>query len=764
MTILDTDAGARASRPSPSRFRRHELLAYRLIALVAGVVAAFAGCEPTGTAIIDPLLTGAAAAIFTLASARSRRWPWFAPVVVAVALAKGLVLVPAAASAVTALLGSRARRRSRIWGAATGGLAVQALVRLPEGGFHGLTAIIAGLAVVPVLISGYRACRTHERRRIRLVVAVAASVVIVVGLAYGALILAVSGDVDRGVAGSRTGLRQTRQGETAAARGSFEDARQGFRTAESRLNAWWTAPARAVPVLAQHARALGATADQGVTLATTAKETVEAADYERLRYDDGQFDLARIASVEAPLGRTAESISSARRAIEVERSPWLLWPLSDGLDEFDEELDQAGGEAELARQAVEVAPGLLGGDGLRRYFVAFVTPSELRGSGGFIGSYAELTADDGRLRLTRSGAVKDLEAASPPGSVEITGPEPYLARYGRFDPGNFIRDITFSPHFPYDADVLSQVYPQSGGAPVDGVISIDPIALAELLRFTGPIPVEAFGRTLTADTAAEFLLNENYSLFPDDAEQTDALSELTETAFDRLTTGDLPGPRELSRVLGPVTQAGRIRLWSPQPAEQALFERIDATGAFPPPRADTDFFAIATQNVGNNKIDYYQRRDLDYRVRLGDAGTVEATATITIHNDAPSSGLPPYVIGNSQGDPPGTNLMSVSVYSPHALESANLEGLPIGMASEREAGYRVYEKQVSVPPGGSVTLELRLVGALDVSGDYRLALAPQPTVNPDKLAVTVAREGAEAASRGPLTLLEQDEIVLRERE
>ena len=207
------------------------------------------------------------------------------------------------------------------------------------------------------------------------------------------------------------------------------------------------------------------------------------------------------------------------------------------------ELDDATEEAELAAVGVALAPEMLGGEGTRRYFLAFVTPVELRGSGGFIGSYGVLEATDGKLRLVRSGGATELERAVPDGTVQITGPPDYLARYGRYQPGDYFRDLTFSPHFPYDGQVIAEAYPQTGGEEVDGVISIDPIALASLLRLTGPIRVEGFDRTLNARNAGAFLLKDNYELFPDNRVQTAALTELTETTFDRLTSGDLPAPR-----------------------------------------------------------------------------------------------------------------------------------------------------------------------------------------------------------------------------
>ena len=48
-------------------------------------------------------------------------------------------------------------------------------------------------------------------------------------------------------------------------------------------------------------------------------------------------------------------------------------------------------------RAAEIAPPLLGMDEPRRYFVAILNPNESRGIGGFLGTWAIMTADSGRL-------------------------------------------------------------------------------------------------------------------------------------------------------------------------------------------------------------------------------------------------------------------------------------------------------------------------------------------------------------------------------
>ena len=117
-------------------------------------------------------------------------------------------------------------------------------------------------------------------------------------------------------------------------------------------------------------------------------------------------------------------------------------------------------------------------------------------------------------------------------------------------------------------------------------------------------------------------------------------------------------------MLGPVVDQGRLIVYSVHDDEQALMERTGLDGALPP--VEGDFVSLTTQNTGNNKIDMFLERTLDYRATWDPAtGRVEATATVELYNGAPASGLPDIVIGSSDARnlPLGTNLLYVSLYS-----------------------------------------------------------------------------------------------------
>ena len=707
---------------------------------MAAVLGAFAPGAPTGLKPVDLVLRGALAALVTLAGGRARRWSILLLAAVATAAASGWAYGPALLAMALALGLAARRERLRLIGGVSAALAVQALLWQDHYGFHGASVLVGAVAVVPVLVSAHRRTRARGRRRTLVVggVILGLASAAVVGFAVAAGLAAPH--LSDGADEARAALVAARRGDTVEAEERLRRSSEAFRSARRYTGARWAQPARLVPLVAQHAEAVRVATDQGVAMTEAGTSVARVGDYEDLKYESGRIDLVRVRSLIEPLGRADEVLGDAQARFAALDRSWLVGPLDNQLDDLVDEVDRAAGEASIASRTVEVAPGLLGGDGPRTYFVAFVNPAEERGGGGFLGNYGVLTAVDGKLTLTRSGPIRELIEARPLGERTLDGPEDYVARYGRFSPADFLQDLTFSPNFPYTADVIGQLYPQSGGTEIDGVISLDPYALAALLEFTGPIDVVGYDAPLTADNAADVLLREQYLTFSeeDNSLRKDLLVEASKLTFDKLTSGSLPGPKRLVDVLGPMVGERRLQLSATEPAEQALFEAIGADGALPSSTTG-DVFMVAHQNFGNSKIDAYLERSVRYDAEIDPStGEVSSTATITLRNNAPAEGLPRIVIGNARGAPSGTNLMSLSVYSPLGLKGADLDGEDLRMVRSTEAGLAVYTARLDVPAASTRTLTVRLDGGLDLSdGRYGLTVVPQPMVNPDDVAVDV---------------------------
>lgn len=724
-----------------------------------GAVAALAALAAIGGILAQPAATGLSGldALFravlcagtvvlvaeggTRAKHRRRASRWILVAAAALTLlTAGLASMWLAGSGFGIAVGAAsARLNARILRALSAGLTAEAALRLGRPSFTLGTALVAIVVFALLLTGGVLGLRKRPRRQ-SAQLALAMTGVAVLGSALGVLaVLLARPHVEKGVNAATAAVAAGRAADTAGAAARFDEAAVSFRTASGRLGSWWARPAMVVPVVARHSRALRAMAQSGSALSETGARAAREAGRTPIQMTNGVVPLERVVSLQAPAREALLSLSSADARLGGVRSPWLVSPVARRLRTLSERVIQARKDVGVASVASEVAPAMLGADGPRRYFLALQTPAESRGSGGFIGNFGEVSADRGRLRLERLGRTAELNAGGDPRTRHLEAPPDYLARYSRFEPARRWELITMSPDFPSVAQAIMSSYPQSGGRPVDGVIAVDPIGLAALLKAVGPVQVPEWPVPITADNAAEVLLFDQYVRLTGDA-RVDFLSRVTDAVWRRLTS-TTPGVVQLAQALSPVMAEKHIQMASREPGEEQALNRLGVSGAMAPVQGD--FLGVVTQNQSSNKIDWFLRRSIDYKARFDPgSGEVRSTVRITLRNQAPASGLPDYVIGNGVIPPlpKGSNKAYVSVYTPLLLTASRVDGRSNPFESEIERDRHVYSAYVVVPAGASSTIQLELRGRVGQQGSeaaYRLDVHRQPFLAPDMVTTSL---------------------------
>ncbi|MGH9246017.1 MAG: DUF4012 domain-containing protein [Acidimicrobiales bacterium] len=735
------------------------------VATAAAIGTALMGARPSGWTPADLVLSGAVGAWAALSTSRSRRWSWFTLSIAAAVVAGPTWALAVGAVAVAACCFAAFADVRVPWvGAAVGGASSVALLagtRLPT--WAAVAGSLIGLGAVSV--SAYRASSSRSKRSVRRTVIGLTLAIGLAGIGYGVALAQARVQTDRGLRQLEDGLDAARRGDEAAAAERLAAASRTMRQARRSLRAPWALPGRAVPVVGPNAAAIDAVTHAAAELAGVGSEAVDDADVDAVTLTAGRVNLEQVAAMEEPLERVASELRTAEERLRDVESPWLLAPISGRLDRARAEVQDAIPDAELAADAVAALPRILGGDEPRRYFVAFVTPTEARGRTGYMGNFAELEVLDGRFSMTRFGHTIELNRDGDPTAKRVTGPADYLTRYERFDPAHTWQNVTMSPDFPSVARVIGELYPQSGGRPIDGVVLVDPEALGALLRYTGPVAVEGIDEALTVENAADFLLREQYLTFSTEREQEDALEEVARTTFERLTTGALPAPRDLARDLGRVVDGGHLLFVPFDDDAHSVSDRVGLSGALP--SVNGDFLAVTTTNAGASKIDLFLRRTISYRVRWNPGtGRIEATATLVLRNEAPAEGLPDEVIGNraevvnpdAAPIPTGTNSLFLSFYTPWTLDAATVDGVPTDLEPGTELDRNVLSTFLDIPAGGQRTLELELSGSL--SGcRYRLDVAAQPLPIAETLDVEIDAVGHGRPATSELTLNRQVQTV-----
>ncbi|MBK5224748.1 MAG: DUF4012 domain-containing protein, partial [Acidimicrobiia bacterium] len=719
--------------PTPTRRRsrrrsvpRWQLYAVAAVSVASAVGAALTDNEPTGHDLADTFWLVLLGAAVPLAASRARRWS----VVVLATLTTmgsggGRQLLAAVAPLVVAVTMAVLDRRHRVLGALVGAGSIQVLLRLPDFGFHGASALLVAAATVPLVVSGLRNTRSRWRRPLVIGGSAVGGIVLGITLMVGTAALISQGKVANGIDEARAGLDATAAGDAATAVAHFRAAAAQLDGASSMLGSRLLAPARAVPVIGQHQQALAVGTGSARDLALAAADAADAVELDGLRPTNGRVDLDAVRGIEAPLANAMGTLETALAGLSSVDSPWLASPVSSRIDDLKADMASALPDARTALAGARVAPTMLGGDGPRTWLVLFTTPAEARLLGGFVGSWATIEVSDGALTLVDSGQSRDVINGPGADDVQLDIGDEFLERYARYTPNVNFQNATVSPHFPSSAQVAASFFTQSMGTPIDGVITVDPLALggfADLVGGVDDLPI--VGGPFDGAALAELLLVSGYELASVDQEEV--LDAAVQQTFSKFTAGSLPGPRGLADALSPYVHEGRLLMWSADPAEQELLVTLGLDGSLPP--ADgTDMVLVGIDNNGASKIDIYIDRDITHDVRYDPAtGATTATVTATFTNTA-TLDLPEVVIGNNDDLPLGTANTYVTIFTPLALQQARVDGQIVGVASHPEQGFQTYSALVAIPPGGELTMTWELAGTLSPGG-YHLRYHNQPLV------------------------------------
>lgn len=713
-----------------------------LVAVASGLGGAAAGAGPTALPVADLLFTALFAAAVAYAGSRARRWSWLVVAGVAAVVAPGMLTRAVAFAAVIVVLGQIVLdRRDRVMGAAVCAVAVQVLLRLDEIGPDTGSALIAAGATLPVLISGYVNARTREQRKVRRVLAVAALIMVVVSVGFAQSALEGARHLQGAVSAGEKGIDALEEGDTEKAATLLDRSALLSEKAGDSFQTPFAAAARALPVLGHHVVATQDTAEASRGVARAASFAADRADFRSLAIAEGTVDLAALAEMQEPTQEAAVSLDEAGELLDGISTRWLAPPLADPIREFSTSLATARPKAHLAADAIGAAPDMLGASGPRRYFLAFGSPAESRGLGGFVGYYGILVADGGSLELVEDGRTGPLESAEGWGERTLSGPDDFLSRYWRYQPARYFKNATATPDFPTTSQVLGELYPQTGLGELDGVVYMDPYALAELLELTGPIEVGDL--ELDAEMLPDFIMRDQYLLFPDRTERTDLFGESASAIVKEFLALDRIEPADLEKAFGEVFAERRLMVDSLHESERSVLSGAGVNGAFPSPDG-SDFLSVRTANAGANKLDAYLHRAITYdAVYDGETGAVDSTATIELTNDLPSLAAGDYVVGNAlarlgrPAPPAGTAMVWLTVYSPFAVAGATVDGLDLPLERDVELGWGAYSARVDVPQGATVSVEVALEGFILEDDGYRLRVRPQPLVHADDLTVTV---------------------------
>lgn len=488
--------------------------------------------------------------------------------------------------------------------------------------------------------------------------------------------------------------------------------------------------AAAVPGLGDNAeavRALATSSDdiaRGVLPAVTELSNDLASG--ALKPRNGRIALEPLRKARPYVVTSARATHAARVRLDQVPRAHLVGPLRTRFVNAADQVDSLDSMLDTAARAARILPGVLGAQGPRRYLLLVQNNAEPRALGGITGSIIELHTDRGRVELVGQRPAASFGDFGRP-VTSLTPGEGHL--YGT-QLGRFVQNVTGTPDFPRAAQLAQIMWTRKTGQHVDGVAAMDPVALAALLKASGPITLPG-GPTLNAGNATEVLLHQVYVQIPDPRAQDAFFANAASAIFDHFVHGGLDVMTSV-QVLHQVTDEGRVLFWPALPAEQRQLQRTPIAGELLGRDGGAPVVGVFLHDHTQSKMGWYEAMHVHATPVRCTPGAGRVAVTVTVRSTAPKNirKQPIYVTGDGSVVRRGNISSQVYVYAPTGARFTGFEtsqGKGKRVRVWRHDGLQAATWRLNLARGESVRLRYQVD---KVSGDLdglRVRTTPGPT-------------------------------------
>lgn len=517
-------------------------------------------------------------------------------------------------------------------------------------------------------------------------VVVGVVVLLLVAIGYTAwLLYAAQRDLRAAESDARVLKEALEAGDVDAATRALDQLQDSASAADSRTNGIWWSVLTITPGVGDDLEGVRGVSASLHTLAVGAGQPMIGMD------DDvdqlvvsGAVDLDRLDSLASRVSAVDGSVDQALGEVSALDSSGYVGPLRDRFDSYVADVTSISDQLDAVRRATDVAPAMLGADGPQDFLLVFQNNAEVRASGGITGAWARVHTDGGRIELEEQGSAGDFAVPRTP-LVELTDEE--RAVYSDVV-GRYFANPVMIPDFPRAAELYDAFWKANyPGTELDGVVTLDTVALSYLLRATDPVTVD--GAQLRPDNVVRTLLNLVYLNIPDPAQQDAFFTKATGAIFTAATSGTT-SPTELVKAARQAIDERRLMVAS---FDEDVATRLSGTmveGDFGGDSGATPQVDVTLDDATGAKMSYY----LDYSGDLTStscadgvqqlAGSFDLRQTIS---EADARGLPRYLTGGGQfGVAPGTQQVQLRLYAPYGgtLDAVTLDGVELPRFTQAE--------------------------------------------------------------------------------
>lgn len=281
------------------------------------------------------------------------------------------------------------------------------------------------------------------------------------------------------------------------------------------------------------------------------------------------------------------------------------------------------------RDVVEHIPLLLGYSAPKTYLILFQNNTEMRPGGGFIGSYATVRLDKGKMEILAFEGTESIDARAPK-NWKIEPPKE-MSEQLKVDRWYF-RDSNWDPDFGISAKRALAFYAAEGGVAaddIDMVVAITPTVLESLMKRVGTVTVD--GITFTPEDVTEKLEYEvEYGYEKRGisfAQRKQIMLPFFHTLMDKLTIDLFTHPDQYLALARMLIEEKHIVAYSTDPGVAPLIKQFSAEGIVA--QTTGDYLLWVDANLAALKTDHAMDRHMSYTVQKNADGIWQGRVSMT---------------------------------------------------------------------------------------------------------------------------------------
>jgi len=284
----------------------------------------------------------------------------------------------------------------------------------------------------------------------------------------------------------------------------------------------------------------------------------------------------------------------------------------------------------------EVLTEIIGENRPQKYLLLFQNNSEMRATGGFIGSYGILNMENGKVENMFIDGI-----FNPDGQLKekIVPPMPIQKISANWS----MHDANWFADFPTSAQKVASFYEKTGGSTVDGVISFTPTVIEKILKITGPIRMDEYNMTIDSEnflSASQMQVEELYDR--EENKPKKFLADLMPVIFEKMFNNEEMGKQEkIQRYLDFINvveeslKEKHIMFYHrDSEIENMILKRgwggqvLNSSG---------NYLSVINSNINGYKTDAVIEEHIDHITEIQEDGSIIDTVKITrMHNGGQS--------------------------------------------------------------------------------------------------------------------------------